>query len=378
MKNISSSGKVSPAKRSFALLFLLVLLISCLTGCAASKADMNAANDSAAFYVSSAPQAAPAAYKEEYGGGSYYAAYEAADYDYDAEEEYIEETTSPAESDDAVSGENRPAADSNEKLIYTCNISMQTVEFEETMTAIKEQIASFGGFIEAESMSDNASNWYYSNYQKRGGTLFCSLTVRIPSKNYNDFIQSLDGHGKIMNQSQQVENITRQYSETETTIASLKTQEARLLDMMEAAETIEDMITVEARLTEVQNELKIYQNRLSSMDTDVAYSTVNLGIQEVLEYTPDPTTYKTLTFLDRLKNSFANSWDNISGFLEGTLFFIIEIVPVLILLGLIFFVIFLLIRKIVRAYRKKHPKQKKGVYAAPAAPSVQNDTFDNK
>ena len=58
----------------------------------------------------------------------------------------------------------------SQKLIYTCNIKMQSKTFENTMQAIKALIVEHNGFVESEKLSDNSYSWYYSDYEKR---FFC-------------------------------------------------------------------------------------------------------------------------------------------------------------------------------------------------------------
>ena len=101
-------------------------------------------------------------------------------------------------------------------------------------------------------------------------------------------MNNMEGSGKVTNRSTNVENISRQYADNEAVITALRKQEERLLEMMDKAETIEDMIAIEARLTDVQTELNRKLSYKSSMDTDVEYSTVHLYINEVAEYPPDP------------------------------------------------------------------------------------------
>ena len=258
----------------------------------------------------------------------------------------------------------------DEKLVYTCSMDMETTEYEKTMASIRELIQKYNAIIGYESYSDSASNWYYSNYEKRSGTLSAYLVIRVPSKSYRDFLSGMEGYGKITRSEQNVENITRKYSETQTTIRSLETQENRLLEMMENAETIEEMLAIEDRLSEVQNELQLLKNRLSEMDTDVAYSTINLNIREVIEYTVDPDPVHTLTFGDRLKNTLRNSWNNFTGFLEGFLFFLIEALPILLVIGGISVGIMFIIMGIVKSAKKRNARRaaKANAPAAPAAP----------
>ena len=263
----------------------------------------------------------------------------------------------------------------SEKLVYTCNINMETLEFTKTVSTLKELIKKYDGFIESETQSDASDGWYYSSYEKTSGTLSEYVVVRIPTDKYNSFLDDLDGTGKITEKSQNVENITKQYNNTATTIKSLETQEARLLEMMEQAETIEDMLYIEDRLSDVQNELAMYKNELSEMDTDVQYSTVTLTINEVLEYTRTQVPVKTSTFMDRLKNTLRNTWSGFLDFLEGFLFFLIEITPVLLFLGAFGGIIALIIVKSVKASRKRKAKkaEKKAAEIAEKATGEENN-----
>jgi len=260
--------------------------------------------------------------------------------------------------------------DPSQKLVYTCRITMETTEFSKTTSEVRELVKKYNGFIETDNVSDSDSYWYYDGHRKTSATLVEYVVVRIPASNYTAFLSDIDGQGKIVEKQQQVENITQAYADVETTIASLKTQEKRLLEMMEECESIEEMLAVEDRLSEVQNELKIYESRLKGMTVDVTYSTVTLNIREVLEYSPDVTPDKTSTFGDRLKNTLRDSWEGFLNFCENFLFFLIRALPIILVIGVVVVIIVLVVRKIVLNAQKKPKKDKthqNAVYVEKAA-----------
>lgn len=224
-----------------------------------------------------------------------------------------------------------------EKLVYTCDLQIETTDYAKTISAIDEQIKKYHGIIDSQNESDNAYNWYYSDYEKTEGTMEMNMTVRVPSKDYKNFLSSIEGNGKIKNKSMNVTNISQTYYDTKAVIESLEIQEKRLLQMMKDAKSIKDMLQVENRLTEVQTQLNQYNTQLSSMDTDVAYSTINLTIREVLEYKPTSPGHKTNTFIDRLKNTFRESKNAFLACLEYLLFTLIYFLPYLLILGIILF-----------------------------------------
>lgn len=358
-------------KKISVLFFAVILIFSMILGAGCAKASSSgsyymkeAADEAAWIETTSAYNYAPA-YSAMSDSSAYYspAEYEKSEdedwYEWPAEDEA--EIPMPTTATGTEPGEDLPGFRDNNKLIYTCDLTIQTTEFEKTVNAVHDLIDQFGGFIASETRNDSDTGWYRSGYVKTNASLSEVLTIRVPAGHYHDFLDALDGNGKILSKNMYVENISRQYSETETTIKSLETQEERLLSMMEQCETVEDMITVEARLSEVQNELKIYRNRLSGMDTDVAYSTINMRINEVLEYTPDKEPVRVLTFADRLGNTLKETGRGFLNFLEGLLFFIINVLPyLLILAGIVLLIIWL-----VRRSRRKNAGKK------PSAPARQ-------
>lgn len=116
------------------------------------------------------------------------------------------------------------------------------------------------------------------------------------------------------------------------------------------------MITVEARLTEVQTELNKQKTLLSSMDMDVDYSTINLNIEEVLEYSQSQPGQKTNKFIDRLKNTIVDSWESFVNTLEELLFLIIRLIPVAILGLIIIIPIFKILKKKGKLSKKTNKK----------------------
>lgn len=226
-----------------------------------------------------------------------------------------------------------------EKLVYHCNLEIETLDYPATMASIKATITKYGGVIQSESESDSGYDWYYENYRKTSGTMHNYLEVRIPSKDYNHFLEELDGVGKVISKSTSVDNISQQYYDTTAQIEALKIQEKNLLAMLEKCETIEDMITVEQRLSEVQYQLNNLQTTRRYMDMDVAYSYVNIGISEVMEYRQDSEPVKRNTFVDRLKNTLVSTGRGFLSFLEGLLFLIIRMAPyiiIVVVIGLVF------------------------------------------
>lgn len=327
-------------------LILAGAVVVSLTACGdsyTSEATADYAAEEAHEYET--PMAAGAS--NAYDGGYMAESWESAAAEEDIEEEEADYSDSkdidieePVEPEPGGESEIDPE-ESDQKLIYICDVNMETLAYQETMTGIRSLISKYKGIIESENTSDNDYNWY--NSDERTGTMSTYMTVRIPTKNYESFVKDLEGTGsKIRSQSQYVQNITRAYNDQSVLVEALQTQETRLMEMMEKAETIEDMIAIEERLTEVQTQLNQAKRALASMDTDIAYSTINLSINEVKVYTPN--THKE-TFGERVGRGIRESWSGFVSFLQDAVVAVIYFFPFLILLAAIGAVIAFFVRR---------------------------------
>lgn len=348
---------------------VFALAASLLTGCGASGSGVKSMTAD-----SSAPMANSAAQYDSGGGAAFdnYAVEAAAEYEIAMESD---KGVTTSQTQNAAQGPDNVVL-LEEKLVYHCDLVIETLDYSATVTSIRETISRYGGVIQSESESDSGYNWYYESYRKTSGTMHNYLEVRIPSKDYDSFLAELDGAGKVISKSTSVDNISQQYYDTTAQIEALQIQEKNLLAMLEKCETIEDMITVEQRLSEVQYQLNSLQTSRRYMDMDVAYSYVSISISEVMEYRQDSEPVRRNTFADRLKNTIQSTGRGFLLFLEGLLFLIISLMPYLLILVVIYFIFFrkkmkhfMEDRKIRKeAGRAQRALRGQGVIQPPAAP----------
>ena len=215
-------------------------------------------------------------------------------------------------SDDADSSGERPYS---RKLIITRNFEVETMDFDGLLTAIASGASSLGGYIENSSIesggtsspflsSENAEELYYgereySSIRERGRTAY--YVVRIPAEKLDSFTEAVKSACNVVSESMSTNDITLQYVDTDSRRAALEKEQERLLEMMEQAESVDEMIQVENALTDVRTELQQIKSKLKVYDNQVAYSTVNISITETAEYTEQT---KGLSFGERIAKGF--------------------------------------------------------------------------
>lgn len=211
----------------------------------------------------------------------------------------------------------------NRKLITTVNLSTETESLDKTMAQIENKTKELGGYIENSSIY-NGSN--YSSYRESRSA---SYTIRIPADKLDLFIESVEEGTNITNKSVNVDDVTLQYVDIESKKKALKTEEQRLLEILEKAETVEDIIKVEERLSDVRYELESIESQLRTYDNKVDYSTVYMDISEVEQYTPA----EKKGVIQRIAEGFVyNFKEVINALVEIFIWIVIHIPQIIILL----------------------------------------------
>lgn len=238
---------------------------------------------------------------------------------------------------------------SPEKLIYSASATVETTEFDQTVEKLAALVEQYGGFVQSSSV--NGSN-YYTQSRGYSSERYASYVIRVPSDRFSTLMSSLSTLGNVPYSHTYTENITAQYYDTDARLTAYKTQEARLLEMMEAAESVEDLITIEEKLTELRYQIESLQSTLRNWDRQVSYSTLDLSVQEVIEYTPE----SRMSYGQELALALTNGLKRTGEFFKDLLLAIVGALPALVILAVVLAVLIPLWKKRRKARRaKKNP-----------------------
>lgn len=214
-----------------------------------------------------------------------------------------------------------------DKLVYTANIDIETKNYHNTYTTVKSLIHSYNGIIEHEAVRDRDYGWYEKDNVPTA-SMHAEFTCRIPSDKYKEFIgefSGLDENNKIINLSSTAVNINQEYYDTKNKEQALQIQYDRLLEMLSQTQSVSEMLQIEERLSDVDYHLTSIRNQLLTMDTDVAYSTIQISIDEVTIWSRD----KEDAFFTKLGNIFEEAFDYGKELLEELIYTLVMFIPTL-------------------------------------------------
>lgn len=298
-------------KKLFALLLALTMLTAALTGCGASSMKYAATEDMAA----EAPMVKEEAMVEEEMG---------------AVMDMVEYSTAGGTSSDGKM-EAQEVNTYAEKIIYSGHSYMETTEFDKALVALENAVKEFGGFVQDSNVNGTTRR------NADGTTVVVNrwgyYVVRIPTARFDEFMLLTEGIGNVTSSGRSAENVTSQYTDYEARLSSLNTQEERLLSMLEESGDLESLIALEARLSEVRYEIESIERNLRNLDQRLAYSTVNLEIQEVEVYTPTATTQRS--FGEKIADAFRDSWKSFGRGWQNFTIWLVYSLPTLLLLAVL-------------------------------------------
>lgn len=231
---------------------------------------------------------------------------------------------------------------SREMLVYSCSMNIDTLDFASTVDGFRALLDQYGGFIETENYGDGGAygRWYSETAEKWQSY---SATVRVPSRNYDAFCNSTGTLGDLRSKNASVQNLSSEYNDLSTTLEIYEAKEERYIALLAGITEDEYAVAVERELTNLQIDIARIKSRMNKISMDVSYSYVYITINEVKRYVSEPVV--TDTFFDRLKNTVSDTWIGFVEFWESLLFWIIGILPYLVLIALLVFILFVILKK---------------------------------
>ena len=227
----------------------------------------------------------------------------------------------------------------DQKLIKRVNMEAETEDLESLLPQLMAEIKGLGGYVESQEVYNGSS---YNSYRYRNA----QLVIRIPAENLDSLVDQVKGTSNVTIYNESVEDVTLTYVDMETRITVLETERDRLLELMEKAETMSDLLEIEARLTQVRGNLESINSQLKVLQNQVSYATVELYIEQVKVYTEveEQTVWQRIA--SGYKKNLKNIWDDLVDFFVWA----ITYSPQLILWAGIITVVVIVLR---RRFRKK-------------------------
>lgn len=284
---------------------------------------------------------------DDYDSGSYPSEEGAYDMVVSSDESgYAKKSVSMASGSSADTSALEPTAETSRKLIRTASLTIRTAQYDADLEALTQLISSVGGYIEST---------YQSGDLESGSARSNSMTLRIPSDKLDEFLNGLDSVGRVVDRSESSTDMTVQYADNEARLATLRAKMERLNELLEKAETVEDLISIESAIADTQYSIDSYETRQRTIDRQVDMSEVDIYLREdsPVEVTSE------MSLGERISRAFQNSVEDFGQFLRNMLVFIVMALPALGLMAIVTAAVLLICRAKKKGKKAKETKEQK-------------------
>jgi hypothetical protein len=131
---------------------------------------------------------------------------------------------------------------------------------EETRRILAEQVKNNNGYIVRETEG--------------------FITTRIPSENMETFLSGARTLGKIEFESKTGTDITDQYRDNVIRLDSLKTVRNRYSALLEKANTISEILSIEKELERINTQIELLEGKIKYAELSAEYSDITVGFRE--------------------------------------------------------------------------------------------------
>ena len=339
----------------------LALASASLTGCGAASASSYKSETAAAYDTSAGMPASlyksSTSFSNDAEAETYAAAgnHEAAPEDFStdsgsaelSQEAVLSQEVSNPGTDPARTSDETSPAPVERKLIRNVSMNLETREFDALTKSISDAVTFFGGYIEQADVSGNSLYWSGERSSR-----YSNITARIPENKLDAFLTEVSGQGNVTYKNESVQDVTLQYTDITSRKKTLQMEQERLWELLEKAESVDAVIALEARLSEVRYQLESIESQLRTLDNQIVYSTVYLSIQEVQVLTStDPDTIPV-----RIQKGLSRSFNTLKISSVDFLVWFISSLPILAVFAVLVFIAIIILKKPLK--RCKTRKQK--------------------
>jgi Domain of unknown function (DUF4349) len=168
----------------------------------------------------------------------------------------------------AATGESEPAPPpaAQRLLIQKGEVKVEVARPDDVAREFQSKVVAWGGFL-----------------QQQSGT---SLVLRLPATKFEEAFAAAKALGRVLAESRSADDVTEEFVDLGIRLDNAKKSRDRLLEILQKAEKIEDILRVETELRRLTEEIERMEGRIKFLRDQVAMATLRVTLQATS--TPPP------------------------------------------------------------------------------------------
>jgi len=207
-----------------------------------------------------------------------------------------------------------------EQVIHRAETGIVVEDFDEAVEEVRGAVRRFDGFIERSTISGEPGV-----LTGRDG----HFVLRIPTHHYDEMLEELPNLGTVRFLDTEAVNVAAQFVDINSQLNALRTQEARILELIERATELPDLLELEMHLGDIIADIELLTGERNRLDGQVAYSTLTIRLSEHVD------AFANSGSVEGLGGTFMTSLRALRAFFAMVLRIFVALVPWLVVGGLI-------------------------------------------
>ncbi len=175
----------------------------------------------------------------------------------------------------AASGDSNPVQPlpPGQKVVQSADYRIEIApgEFNDKYSQITALAAKYGGYV-------------VSGDTRSAGEGLASgvISIRIvnTADNFARAQAEIDGIGNVVSRKISGQDVTDDYVDLQSRLRNAPAEEAQLLELMQKAQTVDEILMVQSRLSDIRSQIEQIQGRIKSMESRTDFATISVDLRE--------------------------------------------------------------------------------------------------
>ncbi|MDV9193767.1 DUF4349 domain-containing protein, partial [Streptomyces sp. SR27] len=169
----------------------------------------------------------------------------------------------------AAAAKAAPKAAAQSHVIRTASLSVEVGDVTKALATARTVTAGAGGHVENETTERGDEGYVTSR-----------VVLRVPQERYDSVLTELAGSGKLLARKADAKDVTGQVVDVTSRIATQRASVARVRELMDRAERLSDVVTLEGELSRRQADLEALLAQQASLKDQTSLATITLDLTE--------------------------------------------------------------------------------------------------
>jgi hypothetical protein len=212
------------------------------------------------------------------------------------------------------------------------------------MAEINQLANEMGGFVVSSNL--------YQSFTNMGTEVpEASIVIRVPSERLDEALDRIkDGAVEVDYENRSGQDVTNIYVDLQSQLKAKQAAEEQLLKILEKAETAEDVLAIYLQLESIQTQIEQLKGQIKYYEESAALSSISVRL--IAEAGTQPIQIGPWTPAGAAKDAVEDLIRFVQNFAEFLIYFVISVIPTLILIAIPLYLVFLGGRAIFRRFRK--------------------------